>query len=280
MRRIDLHVHTTASDGTFSPAETVSLAHSLGLSAIAITDHDTVSGYSEAAAEGRKLDIEVIPGIELSTNYKGAVHILGYFIDPAHPELCRELQQIIDERDSRNRRIAARMQDDGINVSYDAMKERFGGSIGRPHFAEILMEHHLASSTADAFRRFLNKGGQYWIPRTLPSLEQCITLIRAAGGIPVLAHPFEYTYQQKSLPELIEVCMGFGLQGIECRHSIHDTGQMVYLEHLADEYGLLKTGGSDFHGEVKPDIRLGCGKGLLSVPEIWLDELKRAKQQS
>ncbi len=259
MKRIDLHVHTTASDGTVTPADVVALAKEASLSAIAITDHDTVLGYEEAAQAGEKLGIEVIPGIELSTKYK---------------ELKKELKGIVDDRDIRNEKTVSLMRQDGISITYDEMKARFGEVVGRPHFAEILVEYGLAEDSADAFRRYVGKGMRYWLPRTAIPIERCIGLILTAGGIPVLAHPFEYKYEDKSLAELIEHCMAAGLLGIECRHSSHTPGQMAYLELLADEYGLFKTGGSDFHGTVKPDISLGTGKGLVSVPYTWLEKLK------
>lgn len=274
MKRIDLHVHTTASDGTVTPADVVALAKEASLSAIAITDHDTVLGYEEAAQAGEKLGIEVFPGIELSTKYKSAAHVLGYFIDVDNKELKKELKGIVDDRDIRNEKTVALMRQDGISITYDEMKARFGEVVGRPHFAEILVEYGLAEDSADAFRRYVGKGMRYWLPRTTIPIERCIELILTAGGIPVLAHPFEYKYEDKSLAELIEHCMAAGLQGIECRHSSHTPGQMAYLELLADEYGLFKTGGSDFHGTVKPDISLGTGKGLVSVPYTWLEKLK------
>lgn len=274
MKRIDLHVHTTASDGTVSPAEVVSRAKTASLSAIAVTDHDTTLGYPEAARAGAELGVEVIPGIELSTKYRRAVHILGYSIDVDNPELKKELKSIVDDRDIRNEKTVALMQRDGIPITYDEMRSRFGVVIGRPHFAEILVEYGLATDSADAFRRYVGKGMRYWLPRTTIPIERCIELILTAGGIPVLAHPFEYKYEENSLAELIEHCIAYGLQGIECRHSSHSPGQMAYLELLADEYGLLKTGGSDFHGDVKPDISLGTGKGLVSVPYRWLEKLK------
>ncbi len=274
MKRIDLHIHTTASDGTVSPSGIVSLAVQQHLAAVAITDHDTVNGFSEAYEAGKKAGLEVIPGIELSTRYKGHVHILGYYIDPENPELIQELKNFVADRDIRNEKIVSFMRQDGIPITYEQMKDRFGEVVGRPHFAEILVENGLASDPTDAFNRYLNRGCEYYFPRTTIPLSRSIELIIHAGGIPVIAHPFEYRYEEKSLSELIETCMSFGVRGIECRHPSHSPGQMVYLEHLAEEYGLLKTGGSDFHGDVKPGISLGSGRGLVSVPFQWLEKLK------
>ena len=274
MKRIDLHIHTTASDGTLSPADAVQTASELGLAAVSITDHDTLSGYDEAKRAGEQYGIEVIPGIELSTRFSGPVHILGYFIDTKNDELQKVLDGIVSDRDERNRKICDRMRSDGLNVTYDEMQQRFGNVIGRPHFAQILIEQHLVSSVDEAFENYIGKGKKYWFPRSTLSLEDCIKTIGIAGGISVLAHPFEYDYSSKTLAGLIEHCVDLGLKGIECRHSSHTPGQMAYLQYLADEYGLLKTGGSDFHGSIKPDISIGTGKGLVSVPYSWLQELK------
>lgn len=277
MKRIDLHVHTTASDGADSPEAVVRMALGSGLSALAITDHDTVSGCEAAAEEAGKCGIELIPGIELSTRFNGPVHILGYYIDTADAGLQALLSGIVADRDERNEKTVALMRQDGIDITYEQMKERFGEVVGRPHFARILIENNLADSTADAFERFVGKGMKYWLPRTTVSLERCIECILSAGGIPVLAHPFEYRYDSKSLSGLIELCMDLGVRGIECRHSSHTPGQMAYLERLAEEYGLLKTGGSDYHGSVKPEVSLGTGTGLVSVPYSWLETVKKER---
>ena len=158
MREIDLHVHTTASDGTCTPAGAVKLAHDIGLKAIAVTDHDTESGYAEALEEGRKLGVEVVPGIEISTKYGVAVHILGYYIDPGSEKLRPVLDWVINDRNRRNEKMAGLMAADGLPVSYEAMKQRFGEAIGRPHFARLLVELGLAGSVDDAFARYVEKG--------------------------------------------------------------------------------------------------------------------------
>lgn len=271
MNRIDLHVHTKASDGSCSTEEVVELAKAEGLKAVAITDHDTMQGIPRGPADG----IEIIPGIEFSTKFKTKVHILGYFIDPDNAALKAAARSMVDDRDERNEKIVKLMRSDGIKISYPEMKERFGSVVGRPHFAEIMLEQGVVSSLNEAFKSYLEKGNKYWVGRTTLSLETCITLITGAGGVAVLAHPFEYKYELNSLPELIEECMKYGVRGLECRHSSHSPGQMAYLERLAEEYGLAKTGGSDFHGEMKPDVRIGTGKGLVCVPYSWLDSLRQ-----
>ena len=281
MNNIDLHVHTTASDGTCTPAEVVSLAKEKGLAAVAITDHDGIGGYREAAAAGERLGVEVVPGIEISTKfitpeYGYAVHILGYYIDVDSPELTPVLEWVVKDRDERNRRMVGLMRADGLPITYGYMHERFGDVVGRPHFAEYLVEQGIAASVQDAFDRYLEKGCRYWLPRHFLSIERSIEIIKLAGGVPVLAHPFQYKRGDAGLRELISRCMSAGLKGIECRYSGYTEEMSGYLEALADEYGLIKTGGSDFHGSNKPAISLGTGKGTLSVPYEFLEKLRSA----
>lgn len=283
MKRIDLHVHTTGSDGTCTPSETVGLAQRIGLSAIAITDHDTVSACREAEKRGEQLGVEVVPGIEISTkfytdkarNLGYAVHILGYFIDADSPELTAVLEWVVRDRDERNRRMCEMMAADGLPISYEMMHERFGQIVGRPHFAQVLVELGLAESINDAFDRYVEKGRKYWLPRQFLSIERSVEIIRLAGGVPVLAHPFQYKRNDSELRELIEHCIESGLEGMECRYSGYDEQMTAYLEALADEYRLVKTGGSDFHGSNKPAIALGSGKGELNVPYEFLEKLRQ-----
>lgn len=274
MSRIDLHIHTTASDGTCAPERVAELAAEQGLSAIAITDHDTVLGYDEASRAGARLGLEVVPGIEISTKYDRAVHILGYYIDPHSPALEPVLNWIVEDRDIRNRKMAELMAADGLPVSYEMMHQRYGEVIGRPHFAAMLVELGLAESVQDAFDRYVEKGQKYYQPRTILPIDRAVEIIVRAGGVPVLAHPFQYRMDDALLRELIEHCMGFGLRGIECRYTGYDEEKVAYLEALAAEYGLIRTGGSDFHGTNKPHISLGRGLGGLSVPDEYLAELK------
>ena len=273
MREIDLHIHTTASDGTCTPREVVRLAVEQGLRAIAVTDHDTIVGHGEAMLAAMDYDIELVPGIEISTKYGVAVHILGYFLE----DLVPLLKGVVNDRDIRNAKMAELMAADGLPVSYAKMKERFGAVIGRPHFGELLVEFGLARDVSDAFARFVGKGQKYYVPRTTIDIDTSVEAVVASGGVPVLAHPFQYKKSDGELRELIERCMDHGLRGIECRYSGYDAEQVAYLEGLAEEYGLLKTGGSDFHGENKPHISLGTGiGGELDVPYEWLERLKEA----
>ncbi len=274
MSFVDLHVHTTASDGTASPAEAVAMAKELGLSAIAITDHDTVSGCAEAAEAGQTLGLEVVPGVEFSSRYGRTIHILGYFLRTSSPALTRVLDWIVAERSERNRKMAALMAADGIPVDYDEMLERFGPVIGRPNFGQVLVELGYAESVQDAFDRYIEKGQPYYLPRKMLSIERSVEVIREAGGVPVLAHPFQYRLEEPVLRQLIEHCMDHGLLGLECRYSLYDERQSQYLLALAREYGLTPTGGSDYHGTNKPEIDLGVGTGSLAVPAEWLEGLR------
>ena len=278
MREIDLHVHTMESDGTETPREVVEHAAAQGLKAIAITDHDTVLGCRAAMAAGEELGVEVVPGIEFGTKYGIAVHMLGYYLDLDAPALTEMTRSIVEDRDQRNEKTVKLMQENGIDVTYPQLKARFGEVIGRPHFARVLMDAGLATDVEDAFSRFLGKGMKYHQYRHTLEIQEVIECIINSGGIAVLAHPFQYKKNEAELRELIEHCMGFGLKGMECRYSGYSPEQTSHLEALADEYGLIKTGGSDFHGDNKPHIKIGEGIGEnLRVPYGWLEELKALK---
>ena len=277
MREIDLHVHTTASDGTCTPREVIQRAAELGLRAVAVTDHDTAEGHAEACAAAAELGVEFVPGIEISTKYGVSVHILGYYADTGSGGMRALLDRIVADRDSRNEKMCALMAADGLPVNYADMKARFGEVIGRPNFGQVLVELGLAGSVNEAFARYVDRGQRYYVARTILPIETAVESIVQSGGVAVLAHPFQYRKTDAELRELIACCMDHGLRGIECRYSGYDARQVAYLEALAQEYGLLRTGGSDFHGAVKPDIGLGTGRnGELDVPYEWLEALREA----
>jgi len=277
MREIDLHVHTTASDGTCTPREAVSLAAEAGLKAVAVTDHDTAEAHPEARIAAQALGIEFVPGVEISTRYGVAVHILGYYIDPEEKGMRSLLDWIVEDRAARNKKMCALMEADGLPVHYEEMTARFGDVIGRPNFGQVLMELGLAESVKDAFDHYIEKGQRYYLPRTILPIERAVEAIVHAGGVAVLAHPFQYRKNDDELRELIRHCMDHGLGGMECRYSGYDAEKTAYLEGFAEEYGLLKTGGSDFHGANKPHIQIGTGiGGELDVPYEWLERLKEA----
>lgn len=272
MNYIDLHVHTTASDGDLSPAEAVRYAAEKGLTAIAVTDHDTTAGLAEALAAGERYGVEVVPGVELSADYQGeGIHILGYFIDHTHPVLRELLDWVVAERDARNEAIAAAMRADGVPVTVESLRARHPGAvIGRPHFAQALAEHGAASSIRDAFDRFLDTDLKYYRERTYIPMDRAFEAIRAAGGKAVFAHPFQYKYNEPELVILTRTLVEKGLSGVECVYSGYTPEQVEYLKVLAGFYGLCVTGGSDFHGAGKPDVALGG----VPVPYELLEGLK------
>lgn len=276
-KRIDLHIHTTASDGSVPPAETVALAKELGLAAIAVTDHDTVDGVQEAVDAGNALGIEIIPGVEFSADYRGGrAHILGLFIDPASDALRDAMTWAVKERIVRNERIVAAMARDGMDISMETLGEEYPDAVlGRPHIAEHLVRKGVAASVADAFRRYLIEGTPYYFSRRRMSLEQAADYIRGAGGLPIIAHPFQYGYNEEKLLAYIDTCRAAGCVGLEAYYSEHTPGEQDYLLALAGRKGMLVSGGSDWHGTRKPHIRMGSGiAGGLCVPYSVLQVLK------
>lgn len=279
MKKIDLHIHTTASDGTLTPAECVFRAKDLGLFAIAITDHDTAAGVLAAREAGEKCGVEVISGIEISADYLGieGVHILGYFIDPNAPALNELLEWVIQERDARNEKIAAAMRGDGIDVNLELLHEKYGTTvIGRPHFAALLAEKGLADSVSDAFDKYLSEGGKYYRRREYIPMERAFSVIERSGGKAVLAHPYQYGFSEAELIALVGTVRSYGAVGIECLYSGYTSEQSEYLRSLAEHFDMCITGGSDYHASRKPDIEMGRGNGSLSVPYDILEKLKRA----
>ncbi len=275
---IDLHVHTTASDGSLSPSEAVMLAHSLGLTAIAVCDHDTADGVEEAVAKGEELGIEVVPGIELSVDYKGyGVHILGYFIDPKNESLRTLLDWVVRERERRNAEIAEAMAADGLGISLEYMHSLFPEAIiGRPHFAAALVEKGLAEDVSDGFKKYLNRGGRYYRKRQYIPMDMAFDVLRKTGAKAVFAHPLQYRFGHEELVELTETLLGHGVVGMECVYSLYSPEETEYLKGIAEKYGLFVTGGSDFHGEGKPHIQMGRGCGNMEVPYTVLESMKKA----
>ncbi|MFC8688750.1 PHP domain-containing protein [Brevibacillus porteri] len=243
----DLHTHTKASDGTCEPAENVRLAKEAGLAALAITDHDTVAGIPEAIEAARALDVEIIPGVEVSSVGKGQdIHVLGYFVPYEDPAFEERLFRLRETRHERNQLLIARLQELGIDISLEKVYRRKQGTdknIGRPHIAEELIELGVVSTIAEAFDKYLGKGGAAYVnpPRITP--QEAITLIKEAGGVAVLAHPGLYDDD-----ELVQELIVFGLDGIEVNHPDNDEVQKMRYSKWAAQYGLVVTGGSDFHG--------------------------------
>lgn len=276
MKYIDLHAHTTASDGTFTPRELVAYAAEKGLAAVAITDHDTVEGAARSSELEAEFGVEVVPGIEISAEYFGyGIHILGYFIDPASPAMARVLDWVIGERERRNRQIIELMRADGVDVSAGALAERWPGAvIGRPHLAAALVENGLCASVQEGFDRFLSEGKKYYRPRTYLPLDTAFECIRSAGGKAVFAHPLQYGMRGSELLALTKRLVDAGCVGMECLYSGYSVEQSEYLRSIAKKFGLCVTGGSDFHGSRKPRLDLGSGAGELAVPYELLETLR------
>lgn len=274
---IDLHTHTTQSDGSASPAELIARASSKRARAIAITDHDTVAALDEARDAADRYGIEFISGIEISAEYSpGTMHILGYCLDERSVALNEQLGKLREAREKRNPEIAKRLQALGLDIGYDEVSAAAGNEVvGRPHFARLMVERGYATSIQDAFDRFLKKGAAAYVEKARLSPRASVNLIRDAGGVAVLAHPYQLRLSSyEAVDELVAELSGFGLDGIEAIYSRHSPDQRVAYAEIAARHGLLVTGGSDYHGSYKPDIDLVTGLGDLEVPYALLEEVK------
>jgi predicted metal-dependent phosphoesterase TrpH len=278
MSRIDLHLHTTHSDGSFSTGEVMAFAKQAGLTALAITDHDIVNGIPEATALGQELGIEVVPGVEISSRLgESELHILGYFLNWTDPILAQRLSTLRDSRHLRNPKIVQRLNDLGIPITYEEVRALAGTeSVGRPHIARLLMEKKFVTSAKEAFDRYLANGRPAFVDRELPLPAEAVRWIREAGGVPVLAHPTWVRTSADGLRGLVRDLKAAGLGGIEVHYSTHTPSQTTEYLDLAKQCDLLVTGGSDFHGVTKPDIEVGIGRGQLKVSGKLLDPLRKA----
>lgn len=279
---IDLHVHSTKSDGTFSPKELVDYAVKKGLRAFALTDHDTVDGLDEAMEYARELENvpEVIPGIEFSTEYQGRdVHILGLYIDHNAPAFKEALQNFVDSRTLRNHKMCTLLQSAGFDITYEKLLEEFPGAvITRAHYAKYLLNHGYIKSMKEAFDRYIGDRCPYYVPREKVTPAQAVELILAADGIPILAHPILYRMSDERLENLVAELKEVGLMGIEAIYSTYTAGEEKKMKKLAHKYHLLVSGGSDFHGENKPGLDLGNGYGKLAIPDEILTDIKRSRK--
>jgi len=257
---IDLHTHSTASDGSFRPAEVVRLAKDAGLKAMALTDHDTIDGLAEALAAGAALGVEVIPGVEISTRHAGdTMHILGFFLDFHSGRLAERLAVLQQARKERNPKIIAKLNALGIPLTMEQVERvSGGGQVGRPHIARALLERGYVTTLQQAFDIFLNNHGKAYVQKFRFPLREALGMIREAQGVPVLAHPFTLEMGSAgALRSLLLDLQAHGLAGIEVFYSDHTPEQEALYLHLARELDLLVTGGSDFHGANKPEVTLG-----------------------
>lgn len=280
---VDLHVHSTRSDGTYSPRELVDYAMKKGLSAFALTDHDTVNGLKEAITYAEELSSscrervpEVIPGIEFSTEYEGRdIHIVGLYIDYENPDFTDYLQSFIASRTLRNHKMCKLLTDAGITISYEDLLKEFPNSvITRAHYAKYMLNHGYIKSIQEAFERYVGDHCPYYVPREKVTPKQAVELILKAGGVPILAHPILYHMSEPKLDALVAKLKSCGLMGIEAIYSTYNAREERQMRSLADRYDLLISGGSDFHGSNKPGLDLGCGYGKLYVHDDVLAKIK------
>jgi hypothetical protein len=311
MKPIDLHVHSNRSDGTFTPSQLVDYAVEKGLAAFALTDHDTVDGLDEAIGYAEKLrasspapgfgaktdvrsDVcaadaarplsvpEVIPGIEFSTEYQGKdIHIVGLDIDYHQEDFAARLQEFVDSRILRNKKMCMLLQKAGVDITYEALLEAFPGAvITRAHYARYLFDHGYVKSLKEAFERYVGDHCPCFVPREKVTPVQAVELILAAGGIPVLAHPVLYHMSDSHLDALTSLLTESGLIGIEALYSTYSPAEERHIRALAEKHHLCISGGSDFHGANKPGLDLAVGYGNLFVPYSVLEDLRRTSKKS
>lgn len=287
MKYIDLHVHSNASDGTFSPEEVTEEAWKQNLAAFALTDHDTVQGVKRAIEYGKEMEkngkkIEIIPGVELSLEYKKRdIHMLGLMIDYENAAFVKALDDAQAERSIRNEKMIKNLCDAGIAITMDELRAISGDAvITRAHFSKLLLQKKYVKTLNEAFKKYLGEDGPYYVPRKYISPEDGIDLIRSVGGIPVLAHPLLYKLPDEELDALIHRLKDHGLMGIETIYSSNTDFDEATVRRYAGKYDLIMTGGSDFHGSNKPSIQLGVGMGNLRIPYSILETLKEVKKAS
>lgn len=276
---VDLHVHSTRSDGSLSPAELVSYALEKNLSAFALTDHDTTQGIAEALEAAKGKDIEVIPGIELSTEYEGKdIHIVGLYIDYEGEEFKKYLQDFRDSRDLRNKKMCQKLQEHGVNITLEDLQAEYPDSVlTRAHYAKYMLKKGYVKSMPEAFDRYVGDHAPCFLPREKVTPSQAVSLIRRAGGIPILAHPILYHMSKERLDKLVRTLKADGLVGIEAIYSTYNASEERQIRELANRYHLLISGGSDFHGTTKPGLDLAVGYGKLVIPSEILDALKKSQ---
>jgi len=273
---VDLHVHSTVSDGLFPPHEVVRLAAEMGLRAVALTDHDTVAGVPEALAAGRALGIEVIPGVEFSADFDdGACHILGYFIDHTHQPFLDLLHAARQGREERNLKILARLNELGIPLTMEEVtRGAKEGVLTRGHFASALMERKVVKNWDEAFQKYLGRDGLAYVSRRRVTPADAIQAVRAAGGLAALAHPRQLNRGAAETDEWIERLAAAGLEAVETASPDHTPNYARRYKAAAERLGLLEVGGTDWHGRPEANIRLGLGAGSMAVHYDLVQRMK------
>ena len=282
MEQIDLHVHSNASDGTYTPTEVILTAKQAGLSAIALTDHDTVAGIKEAKEAAKVQNIELIVGSEFSCHYQNTeIHILGFFLDETNEELLTNVHVLVENRKKRNLSMIEKFNLAGIPITLEMLYANNPNTvITRAHFARALLELGVVSSKDQAFQKYLNSNCPFYVPRPKLDPKEIIGVIKRAGGMAFLAHPMLYHLGYQQVSSMLDSLIEYGLEGVEVYHSSNHALESSYLKSMALSKKLLISGGSDFHGSNKPDIFIGKGRGNLFVPYELLENIKRARSQS
>ena len=270
MDTIDLHTHSTFSDGTFTPLQLVKYAEEKGLKAFAITDHDTTEGIKEA--KSIETNVEVISGVEISTRYdKKEIHIVGLYVN----DLNKQLKYYREKRVTRNFEILEKLNSLGVDITIDDVKESCTGDvISRAHIAKALVSKGFVGSYTEAFDRYLGDNKCAYVPRETLNYEESMELITKAGGVPVLAHPLLYKMSDTNLENMMVKLRQKGLKAVEVYYSTHSNSDTQHVMAMANRVGLIYSGGSDFHGATKPKIDMGTGMGKLAVPYEILEKIR------
>jgi len=279
--RIDLHTHSNCSDGSLSPRRLLDLAKQYDVHVLALTDHDTIDGLQQASIYGREIGVQVVNGVELSIDYplknQAHLHLLGLFIDDSNKDLRQALQRLQQARERRGVEIIDKLRQIGLEISHNDLDEQAAGaSVGRPHIAHLLVKKGYVNSVAQAFRNYLSKDKPAYVPKEKLKIEAAIDVVHRAGGLALLAHPISLGYDNyPRFGEEILKLQALGLDGIEAYYPSHDRYFTQWLLDFAAQHDLAVSGGSDFHGQAKPDIKPGVGFGNMNIPFSVYEELAR-----
>ncbi len=273
---IDLHLHSTCSDGSETPARVVELAAAAACTAVALTDHDGLFGVVEARARAEELGIECVSGCEISCAFSpGTMHVLCYFVEPGEGPLQDELERLQMDRSNRNERLLLRLRELGLPITREEVEQAAGSPvIGRPHFASVLVANGAAESIQDAFDRLLGRGAPGYVPKARIDASTAIRAVKGSGAVAVLAHPMSLGLDMAGLDRAVEELSSVGLVGLECYYGRYSPNERAALVEIAKTHDLVATGGSDFHGTFKPDLSVGTGTGDLDVPAAALIQLR------
>ncbi len=275
---IDLHTHSLKSDGSMTPAEVVREAKRAGLSAIALSDHDTVDGLPEAIEEGRKIGVEVVPAIEFSVQSKTETHILGYFIDYENPELQETLKEVVDLRIERNHVTTQRLNELGFDITLEEVRALAPNNfVGRAHFARVLMDKGYTQSVKEGFDKYMSAGQYAYCEKQRLTAKDAVTLIKKCGGLSFVAHPHLIKISDEELEEFLKELKGYGLDGIEGYYTDYTPEMQEKFQAMAKKLGLMISGGTDFHAQMKPHISIGTGLGNMKIPYEVLERIKEKR---